>query len=73
MFDSANKSITESPVAMRWMTSAISGATETWRILVQACAAGTQGEWCWSRPPRRAQCPLAMRSIAGPEKTGWVQ
>ena len=63
--------MTDSPLAMRTMVSAISGATESWRILGQACAAWLKGMVLVTTTSSSAS-PLAMRSIAGPEKMAWV-
>src|SRR6218665_3982878 len=69
---SENKLITEFPLAMRCIVSAISGATESWRILVHPRALSLKGMVLVTTTSSRA-VPWAMRSMAGPEKIGCVQ
>ena len=68
---SENRLITDSPLAMRWIVSAISGATVSWRILLQPRAASDSGMVLVTTTSSSAE-PLAMRSMAGPEKIGCV-
>ncbi len=68
---SENRDITDSPLAMRWIVSAISGPTDNWRILVQPRAASDSGMVLVTTTSSRA-VSLEMRSMAGPEKIGCV-
>src|SRR5256885_1372558 len=43
IFYSENRLSTESPVEIRWIVWAIRGATDSWRILPQACASALRG------------------------------
>ena len=69
---SENRLDTDSPLEMRWMVSATSGATESWRILLHPRAASDSGMVLVTTTSSSA-APLARRSMAGPEKIGCVQ
>jgi hypothetical protein len=57
---------------MRWIVSAISGATESWRIFWQLPGGVAQGDGVGHHDFVQGGA-LAMRSMAGPEKIGCVQ
>ena len=64
--------MTDSPVAMRCIVSAISCATESWRILEHSLAASLKGMVLVTTTSSSAR-PWLRRSMAGPEKIGCVQ
>ena len=72
LFWSENRLITDSPVLMRWIVSAINGATDSWRILLHPLAASLSGMVLVTTTSSSA-VPFEMRSMAGPEKIGCVQ
>jgi hypothetical protein len=59
---SENKLITDSPLAMRWIVSPISGATETWRIFEQARALSDAARGC-SKIRQLTVAPLIAETI----------
>ena len=61
--------MTDSPLAMRWIVSAISGATESWRIFGTSLGVVAQRDGVGHHDFVEA-VPLAMRLTAGPEKWG---
>jgi hypothetical protein len=63
--------MTESPLTIRLNVSASSGAQVSWRILPHAWAAALSG--IVSVTTSSSSGEFEIRSIAGPDRTGWVQ